>query len=100
MSQLDVQNKNYNTMNPSLIEDKIIDKGQIYNFENMQLKGGTNGFLNIGNKSIGSHNHINTKSHVPHISSDDPTRSYNLIGSGLNIPRSELKIPNVLIDYR
>jgi heme/copper-type cytochrome/quinol oxidase subunit 2 len=35
----------------------------------------------------------------PHISSDDPTRSYNLIGSGLNIPRSELKIPNVLIDY-
>jgi hypothetical protein len=37
---------------------------------------------------------------IPHISSDDPTRSYNLIGSGLNIPRSELKIPNVLIDYK
>lgn len=36
---------------------------------------------------------------VPHINSDDPTRSYNLIGSGLDIPRSELKIPNVLIDY-
>lgn len=39
-------------------------------------------------------------SKVPHISSDDPTRSYNLIGSGLNIPRSELNIPNVLIDYK
>lgn len=37
---------------------------------------------------------------VPHISSDDPTRSYNLIGSGINIPRSELKIPSVLIDYQ
>lgn len=37
---------------------------------------------------------------IPHISSDDPTRSYNLIGSGLNIPRSELKIPSVLIDYQ
>jgi hypothetical protein len=42
---------------------------------------------------------VNSKK-VPHISSDDPTRSYNLIGSGLDIPRSELKIPNVLIDYR
>lgn len=41
-----------------------------------------------------------TTSKVPHISSDDPTRSYNLIGSGLNIPRSELNIPNVLIDYK
>jgi hypothetical protein len=34
-----------------------------------------------------------------HVSSEDPTRSYNLIGSGLNIPKSELKIPSVLIDY-
>ena len=41
---------------------------------------------------------VNSK--VPHIESDDPTRSYNLIGSGLNIPRSELAIPNVLIDYK
>jgi hypothetical protein len=41
---------------------------------------------------------VNSK--VPHIESDDPTRSYNLIGSGLNIPRSELSIPNVLIDYK
>lgn len=32
--------------------------------------------------------------------SDDSTRSYNLIGSGLNIPRSELKLPKVLIDYQ
>ncbi len=32
--------------------------------------------------------------------SEDSTRSYNLIGSGLNIPRSELKLPNVLIDYQ
>lgn len=38
-------------------------------------------------------------SKIPRISSDDPTRSYNLIGSGLNIPRSELNIPSVLIDY-
>ncbi len=37
---------------------------------------------------------------IPQISSDDLTRSYNLIGSGLNIPRAELKIPNVLIDYK
>lgn len=37
---------------------------------------------------------------IPYINSDDPTRSYNLIGSGLNIPRSELKIPSVLIDYQ
>jgi len=42
----------------------------------------------------------NPSNKVPHISSDDPTRSYNLIGSGLNIPRAELKIPNVLIDYK
>jgi Ca2+/Na+ antiporter len=41
----------------------------------------------------------NTIDKIPHIDSDDPTRSYNLIGSGLDIPRSELKIPNVLIDY-
>lgn len=32
--------------------------------------------------------------------SEDSTRSYNLIGSGLNIPRSELKLPKVLIDYQ
>lgn len=32
--------------------------------------------------------------------SEDSTKSYNLIGSGLNIPRSELKLPNVLIDYQ
>ena len=32
--------------------------------------------------------------------SDDISRSYNLIGSGLNIPRTELNIPNVLIDYK
>ena len=32
--------------------------------------------------------------------SEDSTRSYNLIGSGLNIPRSELKLPQVLIDYQ
>lgn len=41
-----------------------------------------------------------TKTKIPRISSDDPTRSYNLIGSGLNIPRSELNIPPVLIDYK
>jgi len=52
--------------------------------------------LNEGNKQLGGRE--NTK--IPQINGDDPTRSYNLIGSGLNIPRSELKIPNVLIDYR
>jgi hypothetical protein len=40
------------------------------------------------------------KSITHRIDSEDPTKSYDLIGSGLNIPRSELKIPNVLIDYR
>lgn len=33
------------------------------------------------------------------VDSEDQRRSYNLIGSGIDIPRSELKIPNVLIDY-
>ena len=37
---------------------------------------------------------------IPHIKSDDPTRSYNLIGAGLNMPSSGLNIPNVLIDYK
>ena len=37
---------------------------------------------------------------VPSLASDDSTRSYNLIGSGVNIPRSDLKIPSVLIDYK
>ena len=36
---------------------------------------------------------------IPSITSEDATRSYNLLGCGLNIPRSELKIPSVLIDY-
>jgi hypothetical protein len=39
-------------------------------------------------------------SHVSHLESDDPTRSYNLIGTGVNIPKGELKIPSVLIDYK
>ena len=50
---------------------------------------------NVGNKQMGGR-----ENKVPTIDANDPTRSYNLIGSGLNIPRSELKIPNVLIDYR
>lgn len=37
---------------------------------------------------------------VPSLASDNVTRSYNLIGSGVNIPKSDLKIPSVLIDYR
>lgn len=42
---------------------------------------------------------VNATTKIPQIESDDVTRSYNLLGSGLDIPRSELKIPNVLIDY-
>jgi hypothetical protein len=59
---------------------------------NNVLKGG----------SVSTNTNMNAGSNlnkVPRINSDDPTRSYNLIGSGLDIPRSELKIPNVLIDY-
>lgn len=41
-----------------------------------------------------------TRNEKIEINSSDPTRSYNMIGSGLNIPRSELKIPSVLIDYQ
>jgi hypothetical protein len=52
----------------------------------------SNGSLKYGSMS--------RKSKVPHIGSDDPSRSYNLIGSGLNIPRSELNIPSVLIDFK
>lgn len=33
------------------------------------------------------------------LNSDDPTRSYNLLASGLNIPKNEVKIPSVLINY-
>jgi len=40
------------------------------------------------------------RSRVSRLDSDDSTRSYNLIGSGVNIPRSDLKIPSVLIDYK
>ena len=37
---------------------------------------------------------------IPHLDSDDATRSYNLIGHGVNIPRSDLKLPKVFIDYK
>lgn len=53
------------------------------------ISGSTN--QSGGNKNIQSNTLKN---------SDDISRSYNLIGSGLNIPRSELNIPNVLIDYK
>lgn len=74
----------------------------IVNFNNTSH---ANNAPNIGGNSVIDNNvagHVggreNTK--IPQINADDPSRSYNLIGSGLNIPRSELKIPNVLIDYR
>lgn len=40
------------------------------------------------------------KNKISHLDSDDSTRSYNMIGSGVNIPRADLKIPSVLIDYK
>lgn len=40
------------------------------------------------------------KNKISHLESDDSTRSYNMIGSGVNIPRADLKIPSVLIDYK
>jgi len=71
---------------------------------------GTNGLLggvNMAEKSLrnmeGGARDINgfSQTKVPRLDdSDDVTRSYNLIGSGVNIPRADLKIPNVLIDYR
>ena len=39
-------------------------------------------------------------SKIPRLDTEDSTRSYNLIGSGVNIPRNDLKIPGVLIDYK
>jgi hypothetical protein len=50
------------------------------------------------NKMIGSGNMTHPK--VPRLDSEDLSRSYNLIGSGVNIPRADLKIPSVLIDYK
>jgi lipopolysaccharide export LptBFGC system permease protein LptF len=60
-------------------------------------QGGTGASGGAGGNGVSS---TQTQIKIPHISSDDPTRSYNLIGSGLNIPRSELNIPKVLIDYK
>lgn len=42
----------------------------------------------------------NKMSKIPRLDEEDSTRSYNLIGSGVNIPRTDLKIPSVLIDYK
>ena len=39
-------------------------------------------------------------SETTQIDVDEPTKSHNLIGSGLNMPQSEPKTPNVIIDYR
>ena len=39
-------------------------------------------------------------SEAPRTDVDEPTKSHNLIGSGLNMPQSEPKTPNVIIDYR
>lgn len=41
-----------------------------------------------------------SKSKVPNLESECSDRSYNLLGSGVNIPKTDLKIPNVLIDYK
>lgn len=49
--------------------------------------------------SIKGGNKIIKNKGIPSISSEEQTRSYNLLGSGLNIPKSELRIPDVLIDY-
>jgi hypothetical protein len=59
------------------------------------------GDVNLANANA-THNMLGGKENtkIPQINGNDPTRSYNLIGSGLSIPRSELKIPNVLIDYK
>ena len=38
--------------------------------------------------------------HVPNLELDDPHRSYNLVGSGINIPRKDLDIPKIFIDYK
>ena len=43
---------------------------------------------------------IDKYSEAPQIDVDKPTKSHNLIGSGLNMPQSEPKTPNVIIDYR
>lgn len=64
--------------------------------------------LNIQEMEAGTsnkHNKIsnkidNTIVKIPRLDTEDSTRSYNLIGSGVNIPRSDLKIPSVLIDYK
>ena len=50
------------------------------NVQNLQKAGGINGHLLK--------------------SSSDTVRSYQVLGSGLNIPKGELKIPNVMIDFK
>lgn len=74
--------------NTNSVPGKLSELGTV---KGTSIIKGTDGGLNGG--------HMNITSKIPRIDSDDPTRSYNLIGSGLDIPRSELKIPNVLIDY-
>ena len=49
-------------------------------------------FINIKNKEI-------KKTRVTQINTDDPTQSINMINTGVNVPKNELNIPNVLIDY-
>jgi hypothetical protein len=78
-----------NTEDTSKIGPKDILKGE--------LKGGGTGISLSKTDAIGPK--VNNTNKIHRIESDDPTRSYNLLGSGLDIPRSELKIPNVLIDY-
>lgn len=74
-------------MDNTLVPENIVSVSQnVKTSQNSQVGG-----VNI--------NSVMNKHDVSHISSDDQTRSYNLIGSGINIPRSELNIPNVLIDY-
>ena len=80
-----------NYMNDDNETEMNKDNVEIENIKNLKpIYGGANDIDNLK---------INRKV-IPQISSEDITRSYNLIGSGLNIPRAELKIPNVLIDYK
>lgn len=82
--------------------DKTINEGNTNIGNNGSLGGGNPVEKGLRNMEGGARD-INgfSQTKVPRLDdSEDVTRSYNLIGSGVNIPRADLKIPSVFIDYK
>ncbi len=66
---------------------------------NEKQEGGQNQVNQVNQVNEENTVNLSVKSRkIPSISTEEVTRSYNILGSGLNVPKNELRLPNVLID--